>query len=202
MQQIPSSPPVRGDHPSDHARLQAVIDWERRLHHQRPGLRDEVREAAYDKAVDALLSDDALGRDAHGRPSRGMVNGLADRCLGWKRAEDLRRRLTSDGQARRTPRAARSLDAPLSFGLDDQDHTFGDRVVADQPATEDVVHWRLQLAELVRRAAADGELTRDVVGTYLFGGDCNDVAERHGVATNTVHQTKSRFASRNPGLAR
>src|SRR3954447_22082314 len=100
MEQILSSCPTRAGHPGDDPRLRAVIDWERRLHRQRLDLRDEVREAAYDKAVDALLNDDALGRDAHGRPSRRMVNGLADQCLGWKRAEDLRGRLMSNGQAR------------------------------------------------------------------------------------------------------
>jgi hypothetical protein len=60
----------------------------------------------------------------------------------------------------------------------------------------------MQLAELEERAARRGELTRDVITSYLVGGDPEDVARRRGVGINAVHQVKSRFVARNPELGR
>jgi hypothetical protein len=196
----------RASHPdpyrpaSDDPRLRAVIEWERRTRRQRPAVRDEVREAAYDKAVDALLKDDNLGRDARNRPSAAVTVGLAERCLTWKRAEDLRTRFTLDGRPRPVPRAAQSLDAPVASG-DNAGAALGSSVPAAEPPVDVVVHWRMQLEE-VRRHAAGGDLTQDVVTTYLVGGSCEDVAARQGVGANAVHQAKSRFVARNAELGR
>lgn len=201
MQSPISLRPHPGESHLDDPRLRALVDWERHIYQRRPGIRDEVREAAYDKAVDALLKNDTLGRDTAGRPSSKVTFGLADRCLSWKRAEDIRDRLTPDGVPRSTPRAAQSLDAPLPSAEDDA-AVVGSVVAAPEPPVEDVVHWRIKLDEVQRRAAAAGDLTCAVVTSYLVGGDCEDVAERHGVAANTVHQVKSRFVARNRDLGR
>src|SRR3954454_7284864 len=123
---------------ADESRLLAIIDWERDMRERRRGVRDDVREAAYDKAVDGLLKDDTLGRDPHGDASPAKVRGLAERCLSWARADDLRTRLTPNGQPRRHPRAAASLDALLAPTEDAG--TRADHVAAREAAPEDVAH--------------------------------------------------------------
>lgn len=173
---------------ADAARLQAIVDWEQHLRARRRDIRDDVREAAYDKAVDGLLKDDTLGRSACGAASAAKVRGLGERCLSWTRAEDLRARLTPDGDARHHPRAAASID-----GLE-----HAELLAGREPGPDEIAHWRGQLRELCRRADAAGALTRDVVAAYLFGGDHDEVAERHGVSRGSVYQTKSRFVHRNP----
>src|SRR4051812_41579950 len=181
---------------STEARFRTVVEWERAMRNQRPGIRDEIREQAYDKAVDALLEDHTLGCDTQGRPSASVTRGLANQCLRWKIAEDLRARLTPDGAIRPTPRAAQSLEAPA--GTDAGRRTaVGDRVRSTAPDVVDTVHYRLQVEELYRRLAASGTLTQAAVVAYEFGGDPRHVAAVHGVGLNAVHQAKSRFARRN-----
>jgi hypothetical protein len=197
----PLAGPTSSPSPGDDPRFRALIEWERRTSRQRPNVRYDVREAAYDKAVDALLTDDTLGRDADDRPSAVVTLGLAERCLSWKRAEDLRRRLTPEGRPRSTPRAALSLDSPLN-PADEDSAPLGSIIAASKPPVEQIVHWRMQLDEVQQRAVERGDLTRDVITSYLVGGDPEAVARRHGVGLNAVHQVKSRFVARNSELGR
>src|ERR1700754_1541186 len=177
---------------SDDPRLRAVVEWERWTSAHRPRVRDDVREAAYDKAVDALLKDDTLGA------SVAASRGLAERCLNWKIAEDLRGRFTADGDLRLVPRAAQSFDQPLG---DANGGTLAETESVAGPSVEELVHWRIAFAELTRPSAAESALPQDAVFAYLTGGAFDEVAARHGVTVNSVHQAKRRFVARNADLA-
>jgi hypothetical protein len=158
-------------------RFSALIEWERRTHERRPSIRDEVRESAYDKAVDALLGDNTLGCDSEGRPSVAVTRGLANQCLSWKLAEDVRGRLTPDGAVRLTPRAAQSLDAPIRHDADDRPVALGEIVHSTTSDVVETVHYRIQLQELHRRLASAGAITRAAVVTYEIGADPEQVAD-------------------------
>jgi hypothetical protein len=192
-------PQHRGSH--EDPRLQTLVEWERETRDRRPSVRDEVRERAFDKAVDAILGDHTLGCDGEGLPSAAVTRGLANQCLSWKIAEDLRGRLTPDGAPRYSPRAAQSLDAPLQKASSDQPITLGEVVPSRAADVVEIVHHRLQVQELHRRLASAGALTRAAVVTYEIGGDPKQVAARFGRSCNAVHQAKSRFTRGNEDLA-
>jgi hypothetical protein len=188
--------------PHDEVRFSALIEWERQTRERRPSIRDEVRESAYDKALDALLGDNTLGCDSDGRPMATVTRGLANQCLSWKLAEDVRGRLTPDGAVRPTPRAAQSLDAPIRHGADERPVALGEIVHSTASDVVETVHYRLQLQELHRRLASAGAITRAAVMTYEIGADPQQVADELGVSSNAIHQAKSRFVRRNEDLAR
>jgi hypothetical protein len=182
-------------------RFSTLIEWERQTRERRPSIRDEVRENAYDKAVDALLGDNTLGCDSEGHPSVAVTRGLANQCLRWKLAEDVRGPLTPDGAVRPTPRAAQSLDVPIQGAANDQSVALGELVHSTASDVVETVHYRLQLQELHRRLASAGALTRAAVVTYEIGADPQQVANELGVSSNAVHQAKSRFVRGNGDLA-